>query len=244
MPKAIILMYHNIDLSPKNARIPNLYVKPGMFRFQMWYLKIAGFKVMPIKELVAAVEAGEASRNMVAITFDDGYEDFYKNAYPVLKGYGYPSTVYVVPGLVGKDNIWDSQNEAVKKPLMTWDQIQEVSRNGVEIGSHTRSHPQLATLSGEALKEELAGAKRDIEEHLGREVDHFCYPYGNYNDDVKSEVIKAGYRYAVVTQRGHVLKGSDPLALRRVPVKLIANPFSFLYKVHTNSERNKGKQIS
>ncbi len=143
MPKAIILMYHNIDKPPKGARIPNLYVTPRMFRFQMWYLKAAGFRVVSIQDLVAAVEAGDNRHNMAAITFDDGYMDFYNNAYPILKHYGYPSTVYVVSGLVGKDNVWDSKNETLQKPMMDWEHIVEISRNGVQIGSHTRSHPQL-----------------------------------------------------------------------------------------------------
>ena len=76
MPKAIILMYHNIDKPPKGARIPNLYVTPRMFRFQMWYLKAAGFRVVSIQDLVAAVEAGDTRHNMAAITFDDGYAGF------------------------------------------------------------------------------------------------------------------------------------------------------------------------
>ncbi|MDD1751295.1 MAG: hypothetical protein LUO89_15640, partial [Methanothrix sp.] len=78
MPKAIILMYHNIDNPPKGARIPNLYVTPGMFRFQMWYLRMAGFQVLSVQDLVASVERGETRHNMAAITFDDGYMDFYK----------------------------------------------------------------------------------------------------------------------------------------------------------------------
>ena len=122
MPKAIILMYHNIDNPPKGARIPNLYVTPGMFRFQMWYLKMAGFQVLSVQDLVASVERGETRHNMAAITFDDGYMDFYKNAYPILKQYGYPSTVFIVSELVGKDNVWDSRNENIAKPLMDWKQ--------------------------------------------------------------------------------------------------------------------------
>ena len=117
MPKAIILMYHNIDNPPNGARIPNLYVTPRMFRFQMWYLKTAGFGVVSIKDLLEAVEAGNMRRSVVSITFDDGYADFYKNAYPVLKQYGYPATVYVVSGLVGKENVWDYTNENFNKPL-------------------------------------------------------------------------------------------------------------------------------
>jgi peptidoglycan/xylan/chitin deacetylase (PgdA/CDA1 family) len=242
MPKAIILMYHNIDNPPKDARIPNLYVTPRMFRFQMWYLKTAGFRVLTVQDLVAAVEAGDTRHNMVAITFDDGYTDFYNNAYPILKHYGYPSTVYVVSGLVGKDNVWDSKSETHQKQMMDWDHILEVSKNNVQIGSHTRSHPQLTLLSGDVLQEELTGSKRELEERLNQPIDHFCYPYGDHDEHVREEVKKAGYRYAVTTQRGHIEKGCDPYALRRIPIKRITNPFSYLYKIRTDSEKRKGQQ--
>ena len=242
MPKAIVLMYHNIDIPPKGARIPNLYVTPRMFRFQMWYLRAAGFKVMSIQDLLAAVAAGDFARNMAAITFDDGYRDFYANAYPVLKHYGYPSTVYVVSGLIGKGNVWDAQNEIAEKPLMDWSSIIEVSRNNVQIGSHTRTHPQLTTLSNEALRDELAGSKTDLESRLDLPIEHFCYPYGDHNDAVREEVKRTGYLSAVTTQRGHVTKNFDPVAVRRIPVKRITNPVSFWYKVHTDSEKRKGRQ--
>ena len=243
MSKAIILMYHNIDYPPKGARIPNLYVTPRMFRFQMWYLKAAGFRVVSIQDLVAAVEAGDIRHNMAAITFDDGYTDFYNNAYPILKHYGYPSTVYVVSGLVGKYNVWDSKSETHQKQMMDWDHIVEVSENKVQIGSHTRSHPELTTLSDAMLDEELTGSKNEIESRVNHPVVHFCYPYGDCNDRIQAAVRKAGYRFAVTTKRGHVEKGNDPISLRRIPIKLITNPFSFLYKIHTKSEKRKGKQL-
>ncbi len=242
MNKAIILMYHNIDVPPKNARIPNLYVKPGMFRFQMAYLKAAGFKVLCIKDLIAAVDAGPPSQNMAAITFDDGYQDFFHNAYPVLKHYGYPSTVFIVSGLAGKENTWDSRKENFAKPLMDWSRIIEISRNGVEIGSHTKTHPELTQIRPEEQYAEIAESKKELEERLNRTVDTFCYPGGDHNDQVKEMLKQAGYRYAVSTRRGHVEAGFDPYALRRIPIKLITNPFSFLYKIHTNSEKRKGRQ--
>ncbi len=146
MKKALILMYHNIDVPPKNARIPNLYVTPRMFRFQMAYLKTAGFKVMSIEDLLAAVGAGRLPHNMAAVTFDDGYLDFYTNAYPVLREHGYPATVFVVSGLVGKESTWDATKENFVKPLMDWRTIVEISRNGIQIGSHTKTHPDLTRI--------------------------------------------------------------------------------------------------
>lgn len=243
MPKAIILMYHNINIPPKGARIPNLYVTPRMFHFQMWYLKAAGFKVVSIREMLDTVSKGALKNDLAAITFDDGYQDFYMNAYPVLERYGYPSTVYVVSGLVGKDSQWDSRNEDFVKPLMDAKTIIEISRHGVEIGSHTKSHPELTRISPAEQLTEIADSKKELEELLDHPVDSFCYPGGNNDGMVKEAVKKAGYRHAVTTQRGHVEMGEDPFALRRIPIKLITNPFSFLYKVHTNSEKRKGKQL-
>jgi peptidoglycan/xylan/chitin deacetylase (PgdA/CDA1 family) len=208
----------------------------------MWYLNTAGFRVLSIQDLVAAVEAGETRQNMAAITFDDGYADFYENAYPVLKHYGYPSTVYVVSKLVGKDNAWDSRNENVGKPLMDWEKLIEISRGGVQLGSHTRTHPELTRISPGEQIEEISASKKDLEERLNHPVDTLCYPGGDHNEQVKEAVRMAGYRNAVTTQRGHVERGYDPYALRRIPIKLITNPISFLYKIHTDSEKRKGKQ--
>jgi peptidoglycan/xylan/chitin deacetylase (PgdA/CDA1 family) len=242
MSKAIILMYHNIDMPPKGVRIPNLYVTPKMFRFQMWYLKKAGFKVMSLSDLLASVAAGNQTENVVTITFDDGYQDYYKNAYPILKSFQYPSTVYVVSDLTGNINTWDFEKENITKPLMDWDMIREMSSLGVEIGSHTRSHPQLSMLAGEALQKELRGSKKILEEQLDRKVEHFCYPYGDLNELVKEEVKKAGYRSAVTTRRGHVLDNYDSFSLPRIPIKLVTNPVTFLYKIHTDSEMRKGRR--
>lgn len=243
MLKAIILMYHNIDVPPKGARIPNLFVTPRMFRFQMWYLRAAGFKVVSIQNMLDSVSRGDLRRDLVAITFDDGYVDFYTNAFPVLKQYGYPSTVYVVSGLVGKDSTWDSKNEYFVKPLMDAKTILEISRHGVEIGSHTKSHPELTLISQAEQLAEIENSKKELKTLVGHPVDSFCYPGGNHDLLVKEVVKKAGYLNAVSTQRGHVERGFDPFALRRIPIKLITNPVSFLYKIHTNSEKRKGKQL-
>ena len=215
MSKAIILMYHNIDKPPKGARIPNLYVTPRMFRFQMWYLKTTGFRVVSIQDLVSAVEAGDTRRDMAAITFDDGYIDFYNNAYPILKHYGYPSTVYVVSGLVGMSNVWDSKSETHQKQMMDWDHIIEVSKNDVQIGSHTRSHPQLTLLSGEVLQEEVIGSKRELEERLNQSIEHFCYPYGDWNERVRDLAGEAGYKTACTTDVGVNTTNDSLLALKR-----------------------------
>ena len=102
-------MYHNIGIPPKGVPLKSLYVTPRMFRFQMWYLKTAGFKVVSLQEILSFIKGNDSDERLVAITFDDGYQDFYDNAFPVLKTYKLPSTVFLVSDLVGKENIWDSR---------------------------------------------------------------------------------------------------------------------------------------
>jgi len=229
---AIILMYHNIGKPPKGVETPNLYVTPRMFRFQMWYLKWAGFSVMTLPDLMHRVREEDKSSRMVSLTFDDGYRDFYENAYPVLNHYEYSSTVFVTPGLMGRDNEWDSERERVKKPLMDWTTVSEINKNNVTIGSHTMTHPSLVDISIHEVVRELIDSKKEIEKHINQPVDLFCYPYGKYNDRVRDEVKNAGYAGSVSTLRGSVTRPFDPYGLKRVPVKLTTNPLSFIHRLH------------
>ncbi|HSB34843.1 MAG TPA: polysaccharide deacetylase family protein [Nitrospirota bacterium] len=232
MSHAIILMYHNIGKPPKGVETPNLYVTPGMFKFQMWYLKRAGFHVVTVQDLIRFIQEGRTGGRMVALTFDDGYRDFYENAYPVLKYYGYPSTVFVTPGLMGRENTWDCMREKVRKPLMDGETVAEISRNNVIIGSHSMTHPSLVDISSHDVVRELTDSKREIEEIVKRPVDLFCYPYGKHNDRVREEVKNAGYAASVSTLRGWVKQPFDPFCLNRVPVKLTTNPLSFLHRLY------------
>ena len=232
MSNAIILMYHNIGEPPKGVETPNLYVTPRMFKFQMWYLKWAGFSVVTLPDLMQRIQEDNESSRMASITFDDGYQDFYANAYPVLRRYGYSSTVFVTPGLMGRENEWDSERERVKKPLMDWATVAELSKNNVTIGSHTMTHPSLVDIPIQEVARELIDSKREIENNLNLRADFFCYPYGKYNDRVREEVKNAGYAGSVSTLRGSVARPFDPYGLKRVPVKLTTNPVSFIHRLH------------
>jgi len=232
MTQALILMYHSIGEPPEGVKTPNLYVTPKMFKFQMWYLQWAGFNVMSLKDLIASAQNDEEKAKRIAITFDDGYQDFYENAYPVLKRHGYPSTVFIIPGLIGGKNAWDFSSENADKPLMDWETVIEISNKGVEIGSHTQTHPCLLDLSPLEIAAEAIDSKREIEKRLSRPVEFFCYPYGKYNAGVREGVRKAGYTAAISTLRGCVENPFDLFGLKRVPVKLTTNPLSFIYRIH------------
>jgi peptidoglycan/xylan/chitin deacetylase (PgdA/CDA1 family) len=237
---AVILMYHNVGIPPKNAELRSLYVTPRMFRFQMRYLKASGFNVVPLTEIAEFARRGGTGNKLIALTFDDGYRDFHENAFPVLKQYNFPSTVFLVSDLVGKENLWEPADGKAREALMDWDEILRLNEEGITFGSHTRSHPFLSRLSVPEIEGEVASSKSCLEEKLQTPVESFCYPYGNYDDRVLEEVKKAGYKAAVTIRRGLVHKDDSPFELRRSFIRLTTHPFMFMYKIHSLYEDRKG----
>lgn len=232
MDRAIILMYHNIAEPPSGKDPVGLYVSPRMFRFQMWYLKAAGFRVVPLNDIADFINGKSADKKIAALTFDDGYQDFYENAYPVLRAYKFPSAVFIVSDLVGKENAWDYRNVNVRKSLMRWETIHRLKKEGVTFGSHTRTHPFLSRLSPEAAIDEIYNSKLQLEEQLQLQVDFFCYPYGDYNAQTTEAVKQAGYKLAVTTKRGLVHKKDNIFEVRRSFIRRHTNPLLFLCRLH------------
>jgi peptidoglycan/xylan/chitin deacetylase (PgdA/CDA1 family) len=238
--RAAILTYHNIGTPPEGSKMRGLYVTPLMFRFQMWYLKAGGFKVVPLSAILHFISNEINPERPVAITFDDGYQDFSDRAFPVLRQYGFPSTVFLVSALIGKENAWDSDVLGVRKKLMDRDTILELIAAGVEFGSHTKTHPFLTGLHGRDLEDELKGSRVYLEEAFPIPFKYFCYPYGDYNDTVTEAVRNAGYLCALTERRGFVCKGDDPFGIKRVAVQYNTHPLSFTYKLHSDYEIRKG----
>jgi len=241
MGKPIVLMYHNIGIPPREGKLRSLYVTPRMFRFQMWYLKTAGFEVVFLRDILSHIRGESVSdKKLVALTFDDGYQDFYENAYPVLKRYGFPATVFLVSDLVGKDNLWDYRALNIRKRLLDWDKIIEMSGHLVTFGSHTKTHPFLEKLSTKEIEEELFGSKADIEKRLKLPVEFFCYPYGHYDERAVAVARKAGYLGATTMNRGLIHRGDDPFEMRRSFIRWHTHPLLFVLKMHSDYEDRKG----
>jgi peptidoglycan/xylan/chitin deacetylase (PgdA/CDA1 family) len=241
MKKTIVLMYHNIGIPPKEIKFPGLYVTPRMFRFQMWCLKAFAFKVVPLKELLSYVKGDIVHENLAAITFDDGYQDFYDNAYPVLKEYGYPSTVFLVSDLVGKENLWDEPKARGLKRLMDWETIFRLKEEGIVFGSHTKTHPFLSKLHPNDIVHEIKNSKDLLESRLQRPVEFFCYPYGDYSDEVINVVRESGYMGALTMKRGLVHRGDNPFEIRRSRMRYTTNPFLFTLRLCTNYEDRRSR---
>ena len=189
-----ILMYHYVRVvtDPKDTVGINLSVRPELFAQQMQYLADNGYTTLTMGE-VHAILAGQLPlpERPIALTFDDGYRDFYTAAWPVLKRHGFKATNYVITGYIG----WDA--------YLTWEMIRELDASGlVEIGAHTLTHGDLRSFSPERRWREIAESKAVLEQGLGKPVTAFCYPAGKYNADVVALVRRAGYLTATTVEYG------------------------------------------
>ena len=216
-----IAMYHSVlpDASPENR----LVVSPATFEKQMAFLKKHRYSVLWLED-AAELMAGRRSRlpaRAVVLTFDDGNLDNYTYAFPILKKYGLPATIFIPVDFIGQPG------------KLTWEQIKEMQASGlVRFGSHSLSHCFLERLTDqEQLAAEVRGSKKAIEEMLGVEVATFSYPCGRLNDAVRGMVEQAGYRAAVVTNPGKKMPDNDRFALKRLRISENAsNMFIFWFE--------------
>lgn len=199
-----IIMYHRID---DNAHISCLSVCPESFERQMRFLKKCDYNVVKLEEIPDLIRNKKIPRKTIAITFDDGYENNYTCAYPVLKALGLPATIFIVPALIGRDG------------YLTWDQVIEMSESSViSIGSHAMTHAYLPDLAEQKLEIETSDSKRAIESHIRKKIFSFSYPTGGFNDYVRDKVEKAGYTIAVATNPGRNYPKHDLFAMKRLRI--------------------------
>ncbi|WP_045728108.1 polysaccharide deacetylase family protein [Xanthomonas sp. GPE 39] len=213
-----IFMYHNIAEAPRHLQVyRSLYVTPARFARQMRLLQRLGYRGVSMSDAMPYLR-GERQGKIAVITLDDGYLDNLHAALPVLQQLGFTATVYMVSGCIGRHNVWDAEKLGIEKPLMNLDELRRWRAGGMEIGAHTRSHPHLTGCSDAALREEIGGCKRELEDLLGEAVPQFCYPYGDMDERVTEAVRAAGYTAATSTRRGRAVSGSDPWRYPRIQV--------------------------
>lgn len=165
-----VLTWHKVDTEAKSP----WYTTDTFFRQQLSWIK--------------------DSKLGAILSFDDGYASFLRVAYPIIKELlpECPILLSVCSSLVGKTNVFDKGVEP-EEDLLNWDHINQLSREGVYIASHTRTHPNLTTLSIEQVTAEIILSKVEIEKSIGSRVDYFVYPHNAYNDQLVSIVSSSGY---------------------------------------------------
>ncbi len=234
-----ILMYHNIGIPPKNAKLSNLYVHPRAFSTQMLMLKLLGYQCLSMSAAMPYLR-GEKTGRVMALTFDDGYADTFDIALPILKKHGFSATSYFVSQLIGKYNKWDAAALKIKKNLMSIEQVVTWHRSGMEVGAHSQFHPRLTKCSHNRLISEIAGSKDDLESIIQAKVSQFCYPYGDYDDHITEIIHREGFDAATTTQRGRAQTGDDPYKLRRVLISKRTLPHLFMLKLFSRYEDKRG----
>lgn len=231
-----ILMYHQIDAPPPSGTpMRGLVVSPSAFALQMRLLRLLGYRGVSMRDLEPWL-AGERADRVVGITFDDGFRNNFEHALPVLSANGFTATCYAISSAFGGRNDWDEAMGVPQKPLMDSDDFHAWLAAGMDVGAHTRHHVDLRRLDSASARDEISGAKSELETALGVEVRHFCYPYGSFDATHKSIVEETGYRSATTVQRGRVRAEDDRFALPRVLVAQATHPWHFLAKLLTSYE--------
>ena len=218
MQRFVILMYHMIS-EPKTAAEVKYACPPKQFAQHIQMLLSTGFKPVSINAIEDYyIQQTQLPDKAFLITIDDGFEDNYNNAFPILKRYQIPAVIYLATGLIGKTNVWMNKPTFSERKMLSWPQIKDMSSQGIGFGSHTVSHPKLTELDDDSVGKELDQSKKIIENQLGIECRHFAYPYGLLNERTSELVKKVGFKTACTTRSGFNNTERDPLMLHRIEV--------------------------
>jgi peptidoglycan/xylan/chitin deacetylase (PgdA/CDA1 family) len=217
MPVVDILMYHSIS-----NRGGATSTAPSVFAAQMEALAASEVPVITLDDLLAAQEGkARLAPRSVIITFDDGFQDFADNAWPVMSRHGFRPMVYLPTSYIGRAEGWRGIADP-PRALMGWGTIRALAREGVDFGSHTVSHPELDALPEDAREAELIHSRSEIEDKIDRQVRHFAPPYGIAGPATR-RLIGEHYHSSVGTRLDRAGPGSDPFDLPRLEMFYFAD---------------------
>lgn len=188
-----IFIYHSVRPHILNeAKAQDTYdVTPELFERELKYLKDNGYSVISLDALAGFLESGvKPPEKSVILTLDDGWRNQYKYAFPLLKKYGFTATFFVYTNAIGI------------KHFLTWNDILDMDKNGMTIGSHSVSHPSFIGMPLADIKTEVTESKKILEEKLGKPILNFASPFGYSNPDIVALVKEAGYKTARTTYKG------------------------------------------
>jgi len=207
-----VLNYHQINNEDYNS----LTLSEGEFEAQINYLYYKGYNAISPDQLADYLQYGKSlPQNPILITFDDGYGDNYRVAYPILQKYHFTATIFLITDYVSHYNKY-----------LTWTQIREMSDHGLNFEGHTLSHISLPEASDEEISNQLIRSKEAMEWRLGKKVEYLAYPGGEYDQRVIQMVKDAGYRAAFTVNFGRDRINSTLYTLNRIPI-FGAGPHTF-----------------
>ncbi len=216
-----IIMYHSVNLEVRAK--DRLTVSVKAFERQMRFLKTHNYNVLSLESLADLIkEKKKIPPKTIAITFDDGYKDNYIYAFPILKKYNLPATVFVIINEVGRSD------------RLSWEEIKTMQDSRlITFGSHCLGPEPLVNIkSNRKLMVEIFDSKRILEESLGKKVNMFSYPGGMFDNKIRQLVIEAGYKLAVSTSPGKKFANDDLFALKRLRISATSdNLFVFWIQI-------------
>jgi peptidoglycan/xylan/chitin deacetylase (PgdA/CDA1 family) len=214
-----ILLYHSISAEATAGYRP-FAVDPGRFRAHMELVAHAGYRTLTVRELgaILADPSGRVPERTAVITFDDGFDDVHREALPVLEQLGLTATAFLVTGFLGGTSRWLAATGEGDRRLLSWTQVRELAAAGIEIGSHSHSHPELDTLPADLAGEELRRSRALLEDGLGAAVTSFAYPYGYHTSELKGLLRQNGYEAGCAVKHALSHERDDRWALGRAVV--------------------------
>jgi peptidoglycan/xylan/chitin deacetylase (PgdA/CDA1 family) len=218
-----ILMYHNVG-----ERGRSLNVAPQALARQCRLLRAWGFRAITLGELAQHLQARHLPQRTVVFTFDDALLGVYEHALPVLSQYGWSATVFAISHRLGQEADWTSRH---RHRVMSREQLVELHAQGWEVGAHTLTHPYLTRLPPEDAWREIAQCREELQQLVGEEVYSFCYPYGDFDEQVVRMVQESGYRTACTVRKGLARLQDDPFTLPRVPIAYSDGASGLLYRL-------------
>lgn len=249
-----VIMYHRVIKDKSEGGVHGIYVTIEDFEKHLKYLKDNNYQTVTFKDLAnnGYKHRFDRGNKFVILTFDDGYEDNYKYAFPLLKKYGFKSIIYLLSHL--DYNKWDvdvKENPEKKFKLMDYKMIKEMEEYGIEFGGHTKTHQKLAELSFDEAAEEIYENKVALEDKLGHPLISFAYPYGSLNKNAKTLAENCGYQFAVATDSGDVCFSTDLFQIRRIGIfstnsfltfkRKVSGKYNFIKIRREEKERKKQK---
>lgn len=220
-----ILMYHSISELDESAKRPyyRIGTNPPVFEEQLRFLHASGYESVGLQEAVGVMEGAlRVPEKPVVLTFDDGYQDFYTEAFPLLSRFGYSATVFLPTAYIA-----DTTRTFNGIECLTWGQVRELHQAGIRFGSHTVTHPRLRILDREKVVEEVRHSKETIEQEVGSRVTSFSYPYAFPETDrtfvpmLRRILEETGYENGVSTSVGTVDGGRERFFMSRLPVNAL-----------------------
>lgn len=220
--RVVVLCYHSVHPS-KAIRSAT----PPLFEQQIEWLQ-EHCEIVSYRSIPRLMGASTAGRPLVAVTFDDGYDDNHRYAFPLLVAHGVPVTIFVTTGLLDQDRhvihrfakLWGVSEDEVKG--LTWNQISEMRAAGFDIGAHTRTHPVLSEMDEPEARDEIHRSRAAIEDHLGEAVPSFAYPFGKPREHISAMtrviVTELGFESAAVILYRGVRQDEDVMSIPRFPI--------------------------